>query len=122
MAFPEDSRAAFGADDRVIGVFEDGDAVADAQSQRPARTAFADHHADDRRRQPRHQEHRLGNHLRLAALLGADARISPAGVDQTDDRHVELGGQPHLGHGLAVALGMGVAEIAEVFSLNVLPF
>ena len=84
----------------------------------PPRAAFADHDADDRRGQPRHLEHRVGDHLGLAALLGADARIGARRVDQADDRHVELGGQLHLGHGLAIALGMGAAEVAGVAFLE----
>ncbi len=78
VALPEDAGAAFGADDRVVGVFEHGHAVADADAQRAARAAFADHHADDRRGQPRHLEHRAGDDLGLAAFFGADARIGAA--------------------------------------------
>ena len=70
------------------------------------------------RRQPRHLEHRVGDDLGLAAFFGADARIGPAGVDEADDRHVELGGQLHLGHRLAIAFGMGVAVIAEAAFLE----
>ena len=49
VALPEDAGAAFGADDRVVGVLQHRDAVADADSQRTAAAAFADDDADDRR-------------------------------------------------------------------------
>ncbi len=60
----------------------------------------------------------LGDDLGLAALFGPDARIRPRRVYQADHRHVELGGQPHLGHRLAIALGMGAAEEARVALLE----
>ena len=62
--------------------------------------------------QPRHLVHVLGDDLRLAAFLGADARIGAGRVDQADDRQAVLRGQLHLEDRLAVALGMGTAEVA----------
>ncbi len=53
-----------------------------------------------------------GDDLRLAALLGADARISAGRVDQADDRQAVLRGELHLGHAFAIAFGMGAAEEA----------
>ncbi len=76
VAPPEDGGAALRADHRVVGVLQDGDAVAHADAQRPAAAALADHHADDRRRQPATSPIRFdGDDLGLAALLGPDARI-----------------------------------------------
>ena len=64
-----------------------------------------------------------GDHLGLAALLGADARIGAGRVDEADDRQAVLGGQLHLGQRLAIALGMGTAEIAgDCAPWCVLPF
>ena len=42
----------------------------------------------------------------LTALLSSDPRISSGRVDKTDDRQLVLGGEPHFGHGLAVAFRM----------------
>ena len=64
------------------------------------------------RRQPRHFEHRVGDDLGLAALLGANARISTRRMDQTDYRHVELGRQVHLGQRFAIAFRVCTAGIA----------
>ena len=114
VALPEDAGAAFGADDRVVGELEHGDAIADADAERAAGAPFADHDADDRRRQARHLEHALGDDLGLAALFGADAGIGAGRVDQADDRQLVLGGHLHLGHRLAIAFGMGAAEEAFV--------
>ena len=103
----------FGTDDGVVGVLEHGDAVADADAQRAAAPAFADDHADDRRWQPGHFEHVLGDDLGLAAFLGADAGVGPGRVDQADDRQSEFGRQPHLGHRLAIAFRMRAAEVTR---------
>ena len=110
--FPEDRGAALGADDRVIGVLEHPQPVADADAQRAAGAPLADHHADDRGADLAHLHQVLGDDRRLAALLGRDARIGARGVDERDDRQAELGGEPHLQQGLAIALGVGAAEVA----------
>jgi hypothetical protein len=52
-----------------------------------------------------------GDGLGLAALLGAEARIGPGGVDEGQHRQIELLGHVHQPHRLAVALGPGHAEI-----------
>ena len=82
--------------------------------ERAAGAAFADDDADDRRREPRHGEHALGDHLGLAAFLGADAGIGAGRVDHSDDRQAVLGGKLHLFHRFAIAFGMGAAEVALV--------
>ena len=60
-----------------------------------------------------------GNRLRDMALLGFDARIGAGGVDQGQDRHPELGPQPHQPQRLAVALGTGAPEVALQVALGV---
>ena len=80
----------------------------------PARTALADDHAHDRRRQPGHLQDARRDELRLPALLGPDPGEGPRRVDQADDRHPELGRQPHLVQGLPVPLGVGAAVIARL--------
>src|SRR5215218_6486286 len=86
MALPEDAGAAFGANDRVIRELEHGNSVAHADAECPAATPFADDDADDRRLETRHLVHVLGYGLRLAAFLGANARVSTGRVDETDHR------------------------------------
>ena len=63
-----------------------------------------------------------GDGLGLAAFLGPLAGIGPGGVDQGDDRQVELVGQIHQPHGFAIALGPGHAEIAFDAGLGVMAF
>ena len=53
----------------------------------------------------------VGDGLGLAPFLGADARIRPGGVDEGDDGKAVLLGQAHEAQGLAVALGVGLAEV-----------
>ena len=47
LVAPENGRAALGRDDRVVGVLEDEHAVGDADAERAAAAAFAQHHGDD---------------------------------------------------------------------------
>ena len=112
VTLPQNTRAALGADHRVVGVLQDGDPVADADPQRAAAAAFADDHADDRRGQARHLIHVLGDHPGLPALLGADPGVGARRIDERDHRQSVLCRQPHLGHRLAVALGVRTAEEA----------
>ena len=93
---PEDRGAALGADDRVIGVLEHRQAVADADAQRPPEPPSP----------MTTQTIGVSSWLiasrfsamisGLAALLGGDARIGARRVDEGDDRQAELGRQPHL--------------------------
>jgi hypothetical protein len=46
-----------------------------------------------------------------AALLGSDAGVGAGGVDESDDGEAELLGLLHDPQGLAVALGIGLAEV-----------
>ena len=76
----------FGADDRVIGVLEHRDPVAQADPQGPAGAPLADHEADDRGVDPAHRHQGLGDGQGLAALLGGDPGVGARGVDEGDDR------------------------------------
>ena len=84
--FPEDRRAAFGTDDRIVGMIEHCDSVAQADPQGPARAPFADHDADDRCRDLAHAHQVFSDDRRLTALFGADSGIGPGRVDERDDR------------------------------------
>jgi len=110
--FPEDGGAAFGADDGVVGELEESEAVADADAECAAGAALADDDADDGGAEARHFHEIEGDGLGLASFLGADAGIGARGVDEADDGEVEFFGEFHFGQGLAVAFGVGHAEIA----------
>ena len=110
--FPEDRGAAFGADDRIIGVFEHRHPVAQADPQGASGPAFADHQADDRRIDPAHRHQRLGDRQGLPSLLGGDPGIGAGSVDEGDDWQAELGRHLHLEDRLAIPFGMGAAEVA----------
>ena len=51
----------------------------------------------------------------IAAGLGPEAGIRAGGIDKRDDGEPELLGELHLSEGLAVALGVGAAEVAGDF-------
>ena len=108
---PEDGGAALGRDDRVPGVLEHRDPVGDGDPERAARTALADHDRDDGGAQAAHLEEVHRDRLRLAALLAAEAGVGAGRVDEGHDRKPELLGELHLEERLAVALGMGAAEV-----------
>ncbi len=108
---PEDRGAPLRRDHRVVGVFEDQQAVRDADAERAAAAALADHDAHDRDAQRRHLLDVLRDRAGLAALLGADAGKRALGVDQRDDRDAEPLGEVHLEQRLAVPLGVGAAEV-----------
>src|SRR5208337_3088060 len=84
-----------------------------------ARAALADDH-----RHIGHAEREAGvdrtrDRLRLAALLGVDARKGPGGVDERDHRQVEPVGEIHQPDRLAVALRARHAEIVPDAALGV---
>ncbi len=116
---PEDRRAAFRADHRVDRELQHVDAVADAERQRPAAAAFAGDGHDDRHGQLGHLAQVVGDGLGLAPLLGADAGVGAGRVDEGDDRPPELLGLAHEAERLAVALGVGHAEVAPQVLLHV---
>ena len=55
-------------------------------------------------------------------FLGGDAGIGAGGVNEGDDGEAELVGEAHQAKGLAVAFGMGGAEIAEDVFLGIAAF
>ena len=69
--------------------------------------------------QARHLEQVAADGLGLAALLGVDAGIGAGRVDEGEHRQAELLGELHQAQRLAVALGLGHAEVARDFFLGV---
>ena len=67
---------------------------------------------DDGDPQGGHDLEVVGDRLGLAALLGPDAGIGAGRVDEADHREAELLGQLHDPEGLAVPLGVHLAEVA----------
>jgi hypothetical protein len=112
LVFPEDGRAALGRNNRIIGVFEHEDPVADADAQRPAASSLADDQADDRHPEPGHDLQVVGDRLGLAPLLGPDAGISALRVNESNDWKAEFFRFPEDAIGFAVPLGIHLAEVA----------
>ena len=69
--------------------------VAHGDGERAARAALADDRGDDRRAQARHLEKIAPDRLRLAALLGIDARIGTGRIDEREHRQRKLLGELH---------------------------
>lgn len=119
--FPEDRRAALGADDGVPGVFEHGDAICDGDAEGSAGAALADDDAHDGGLEACHFAEIDCDGLGLASLLGTDAGVGARGVNESDDGESKLGGELHFEECLAVALGVCAAEVAGEFFLRVAP-
>ena len=81
--------AALRRDHRIDAVLHHQEAVADADRERAAGAALADHAAHDRHREARHVEQVARDRLALVALLGSDAGIGAGRVDQRDDGQAE---------------------------------
>ncbi len=94
-------------------------AVADADRERTAGAAFADHGADDRHLELDHLQQVACDRLGLAALLGADARIGAGRIDEGQDRQLEALGHFHQTQRLAIALRARHAEVAADLGLRV---
>ncbi len=92
-------------------MFQHDDAVGRGDRDGAAGAAFADDHRDVRHAERQAGLGGPGDRLGLAALLGADARIGARGVDQRDDRDVEMVGHVHEAHRLAVPFRPRHAEI-----------
>src|SRR5450432_4243023 len=116
---PEDGRTALDGDDRVDGVLEHQHAVRNAERERAARPALADHRRDDRYLETAHLEEVASDRLRLSALLRAQAGPRARRVDERDDRDLVLLRQLHQPKRLAIALGMRHSEIAPEIFLRV---
>ncbi len=118
-ALPQNAAAPFGRDDGVPGVLHHGEAVAHADAQGAAGAAFADDDADDGDFEAGHFAEVDGDGFGDAAFFGADAGVGAGGIDEGDDGEVEFFGELHFGEGLAVAFGVGAAEVAGDFFLGV---
>src|SRR5690348_1385673 len=116
---PQDRRATFRRDHGIGGVLQHVDAVAHADRQGAARAAFAGHGAYDRHFQFSHFLEVARDRLALAALLGADARISAGGVDEGEHGQAEAFGHLHQAQRLAVAFRTRHAEVAADLRLDV---
>ena len=95
--------------------------VADGDAERAAAATLAAHDDDDRRLEQHHVAQVDGNRLGDAAFLGLDARVGRRRIDEHDDWPAEFLRRLHHAHRLAVALGPGVAEVAEDLLLCVTP-
>ena len=109
---PHDRRAALRRNHRVDAVLLHQHAVGDGDRQRASASAFAGDGGDERHFQPRHLAQVVGDGFSLSALLGAQAGIRADDVDQRDHRTVPLLGELHEAQRLAVALRIGLAEVA----------
>jgi len=102
---PENRRATFGADDGVIGVFENQNTVSDADAQGTARAALADDGGDHRHIEQHHFAQVHCDGLRNVALLRPDPGVSTGRVNQRDHRQSEFFRQFHEAHRFAIASG-----------------
>src|SRR5206468_12404647 len=102
---------AFRRDHAVHRVFQHEDGIANAERERAAAAAFTDAYHHHRHREPRHFTQIPGDRFRLPALLGIDAGVGPWSVQQRDDGPAELACHLHGAKRLAVAFGLGHAEI-----------
>ena len=108
---PQDRRAAFGRDHRIDRMLEHQHPVGRSDRDRAARSALADDHRDHRHFQRQALLGRAGDGFGLAALLGLHARKCARSIDQGHDRKAEPVGQRHQPDRLAIAVGLGHAEI-----------
>ena len=83
--FPEDGGTSFRADDRVIRVFHNEDAIGNANAERPAGPAFADDYGDNRCLEQHHFAQVDRNGFGDVALFRADAGEGARGIDQGND-------------------------------------
>ena len=116
---PQDRRAALGRDHRVDRILEHQDPIGDAECERTARAALADHDGDHRALEARHHLQRLRDRLGLATLLGAEPGIRARRVDEANDRALESRREPHEARRFAIALGARHAEVAMDVVLRV---
>src|SRR3974390_538862 len=118
-ALPEDRGAPFRRNDRIRRVLEHHHRVAHGDRERAARAALADHRAHNGHLELRHDVQAVADRLPLAALLGADPGIGAGRIDERKDGNVELLGEAHEPHRLAVAFGPRHAEVPGDLLLGV---
>ena len=116
---PQDGGAAFRRDHRVDRVLQHRHHVAGGERDRAARAALTDHGGDDRHRRRQERVDRARDRFRLAARFRFDAGKRADRVDERQDRQAEPGGELHQAARLAVALGLGHAEIVADAGLGV---
>jgi len=109
---PHDGGAGLGGDDEIERVLKDQDAVCDGKCQRSAGTAFTADDGDGGHAEAGHLEKIAGDGFGLAALFGTEAGIGAGQIDEADDGAAELLGDFHAAESLAIALGVGHAEVA----------
>jgi hypothetical protein len=119
---PQNGRAAFGADDRVIGVLQNQDAVGHANAQRAAGAAFADDGGDDGHFEQGHFPQVDGNGLGDVAFLCCHAGVRARRVNERDDGQAEFMRHAHQPERLPITFGMRGAEIAQDVFLGVPAF
>jgi hypothetical protein len=122
LVLPEDGGAAFGRDDGVVGVFQNEHAIGDADAEGAAAAAFAEDDGDDGDVEGEHFAEVDGDGFGDVAFFRGDAGIGAGGVDEADDGQTKFVGDAHEAKGLAVALGMGEAEVVADVFLGVVAF
>ncbi len=110
---PHDGGAALRRDYGVDRVLEHQHAVGDCQRKRSAGAAFTGDGSDGRHAEARHLEEVARDGLALAALLGAKTGVRAGEVDEGKYRAAELLRDLHGAQRLAIALGIGHAELAR---------
>ena len=116
---PQDRGAALRRNHRIDRILEHVHLIAHGDGQRAAGAAFAGDGDDDGHGQARHGAQIDGDGFGLAALLGVEAGIGAGRIDKREDRPAELGGELHQPQRLAIALGLGLAEVARHALLGV---
>jgi hypothetical protein len=100
-------------------VLQDQHLVGAGQGQGAARAAFAGDGGDHGGAERQAAFGGTGDGLALPAFLGAHAGIGAGGVDEGQDRQVELLGHVHQAHRLTVAFGPGHPEVVLQAGLGV---
>src|SRR5262249_13692366 len=118
-ALPEDGGAPLRRDHRVGRVLQHQGHITDREREGAARAPLADDRADYGHPQLGHGVEVAPDRLRLAALLGADARIGARRIHEREHRRAELLGELHQSQRLAEALRLGHSEIAMELFLRI---
>ena len=96
--------------------------VGNAEPQGSAAAAFPDDHGDDGYAEARHFAKVHGDGFGLATLFGVDTGVGSGGVEQGNDRAVELGREAHHAQRLPVSFGLGHTEITVELLFSVAAF